>query len=110
MAGFEPYSHDAAAIEREIVNRGVALGIDWDDEAQVRALARELLQGGAGHVQALARSDDPRQRARGQLFAFAILMQQTMAESAQSGIHTHGGPVWKTLSRALIAEAGPRSR
>jgi len=108
MAGFEPYSHDAEAIEREIVNRGVVLGIDWEDEVEVRALARELLDGGAGHVQALARSEDPRQRARGQLFAFAILMQQTMAESARSGIHTHGGPVWKALGRALIVEAGLR--
>ena len=102
MAGFEPYARDAEAIEREIVTRGLVLGIDWQDAAQVGLLARELSEGGSGHVERLVRSKDPRERARGELFAFAILMQQTMAESAERGIHTHGGAVWKSLGGALI--------
>lgn len=102
MAGFEPYARDAEALEHEMVVRGIMLGIDWNDPGAVHALARELASGGAAHIQALARDDDTRNRARGQLFAFAILMQQTMAESAAHGIHTHGGPVWKSFSRALM--------
>lgn len=108
MSGFEPYARDAAAIEQEIANRGVALGLDWSDEGAVRMLARELLDGGSAHVQALARDEDPRNRARGQLFALAILMQQTMAESAENGVHTHGGPVWKALGKALVQEGEMR--
>ncbi|MCB1908802.1 MAG: hypothetical protein KDH15_15660 [Rhodocyclaceae bacterium] len=106
MAGFEPYARDAEAIEREIATRGMVLGIDWADAGAVRLLAREMISGGPGHIQQLARSRDPRKRARGELFAFAILMQQTMAESAERGIHTHGGPVWKALGRALIEQNG----
>ncbi|MCB1888085.1 MAG: hypothetical protein KDH20_10810 [Rhodocyclaceae bacterium] len=106
MAGFEPYARDARDIEREIAIRGLALGIDWQDANVVRTLAHELMSGGAATIQALARDPDPRKRAKGELFAFAILMQQTMAESAEEGIHTHGGPVWKALGRALYEAAG----
>ena len=88
--------------------RGVVLGIDWDDEVAVRLLAHELVTGGAAHLQALAHAENPMDRARGQLFAFAILMQTTMAESAGEGIHTHGGPVWKALGRAIMQEMAHR--
>ncbi|MCB1914955.1 MAG: hypothetical protein KDG52_04445 [Rhodocyclaceae bacterium] len=108
MAGFEPYDRDAEAIEREIACRGMLLGIDWDDTAQLRLLATEMLDGGAELVQRLARSSDARERARGELFALAILMQQTMAESAGRDIHTHGGRVWKALGRALFDAAASR--
>ncbi|MCX7171601.1 MAG: hypothetical protein NTY41_15305, partial [Proteobacteria bacterium] len=43
MPEFENYSREAAEIEREIARKGIVLGIDWDDDAQVRALAREAL-------------------------------------------------------------------
>ncbi|MCB1957523.1 MAG: hypothetical protein KDG55_17720 [Rhodocyclaceae bacterium] len=110
MAGFEPYSRDAREIEREITIRGLALGIDWNDAGVVRALAHELVSGGADQVQALARDPDPRRRAKGELFAFAILMQRTMAESAAQGIHTHGGEVWKALGRAIYEASGQAPR
>ena len=60
MAGFEPYDRDAEAIEREIACRGMLLGIDWDDTAQLRLLATEMLDGGAELVQRLARSTPTR--------------------------------------------------
>ena len=34
---------DTRALEKEIERRGVILGIDWNDAAQVRALAEEAL-------------------------------------------------------------------
>lgn len=44
MAGFENYEEATRKIEHEIERMGVALGIDWSDEAQVRELAREALE------------------------------------------------------------------
>lgn len=41
MAGFENYPEEIRAIEQEIERRSIGLGINWDDDAQVRSLARE---------------------------------------------------------------------
>ena len=105
MSGFEHYSSDAEELEHEIAKFGVALGIDWDHHSAVRALAREALQGGASHIEALVRSADPNQHAKGKLFALGVMMLRTMESSAEEGIHTHGGPCWKAFGRALIEEA-----
>ena len=43
MAGFENYGADTVEIELEIERKGIVLGVDWSDEVQVRALAREAL-------------------------------------------------------------------
>ena len=102
---FEHYDNDAAALEHEIAKLGVALNIDWEHHAAVRVLAHEALVGGAAHVDELLRSTDPAQRAKGQLFALAVMMLRTMETSAEVGIHTHGGPCWKAFGRALIEEA-----
>jgi len=105
MSGFEHYARDAEELEHEIAKLGVALGIDWDYQSAVRALAREALQGGAAHIENLVRSADPPQRAKGELFALGVMMLRTMETSAEQGIHTHGGPCWKAFGRALIEEA-----
>lgn len=108
MSGFGHFDRDAQELEREIVRRGIALGIDWNDAAAVRALAREALAcDPACNLEAL-RSPDLKRRARAELFALAALMLRTMTQSAEFGVHTHGGPVWKTLGRALIEEAERR--
>jgi hypothetical protein len=105
MTGFEHYARDAEALEHEIARLGVAVGVDWNDPAAVRALAREALTGGAAHVETLVRSEHQVERAKGELFALAVLMLRTMEESAGEGIHTHGGPCWKAFGRALIEES-----
>lgn len=104
MSGFEHFDRDAQELEREIAKLGVALGIDWDHHSAVRALAREALLGGALHIEELVRSDDPTERAKGELFALGVMMLRTMEDSAEEGIHTHGGPCWKAFGRALIEE------
>ena len=43
MSGFEHYAANAREIETEILRKGIALGIDWDDPAAVRALAHEAI-------------------------------------------------------------------
>lgn len=103
MAGFEDYARNTRDIERAIEQKGIALGVDWNDEQQVRALAREALArvpadgtGVAGH--------DHKRMARIELFGLVGLMLQTMQESASVGIEAHGGAVWKSLARALWAE------
>ncbi|WP_323001161.1 hypothetical protein [Denitromonas sp.] len=102
MSGFENYREDTAALEREIEIRGIVLGIDWHDADQVMALAREALASSPEHIEALVRDPDVRLKAKGELFALAVLMLQTMAESATIGIHSHGGSAWKALGHALL--------
>lgn len=110
MSGFEHFARDAIEVERELVKRGILLGLDWDDTVAMRRLARESLDGGAHHTQALLRDPDPRLRAKGELFAFGVVMLRTMTESAETGLHTHGGPAWKAFGGALFEESGNRVR
>ncbi|TVO57608.1 hypothetical protein [Denitromonas halophila] len=102
MSGFENYQRDATALDREMVVRGLVLGLDWDDEAQMMALAREALSSTPKHIEALARDPNPRLKAKGELFALGVLMLKTMAESAAIGIHSHGGHAWKAFGHALL--------
>lgn len=106
MGLFENYHREADEIEKEIERKGIVLGIDWDDEAEVRALAREaLLHSGADAQASTANPKDRRVMARTELFGLAALMLKTMEQSAEEGMHTHGGPVWKSFGRALWQEA-----
>lgn len=105
MSGFENFQNGADQLEREIVRRGIVLGIDWQDEARVRLLAREALAH-AKEASRAAAGGDHREQAKAELFAFAALMLRTMQESAEEGRLTHGGPVWKIFARALWAESG----
>jgi hypothetical protein len=105
MSGFEHFSRDALELEREILKQGMLMGLDWNDTVAMRQLAREALDGGADHTRALLRDPNPQLRAKGQLFAFAVLMLRVMQGSADTGLHTHGGVAWKAFGRALIEEA-----
>lgn len=110
MAGFENYQEATRKIEEEIEHMGVALGIDWSDEAQVRALACEALEHAQDRMrEAAANPDDHRLGAKVTLFGLASLMLRTMEESAGVGFESHGGPVWKAFGRALWLEAQKRS-
>ena len=42
MSGFGHYARTADELEREIVKRGIAIGLDWDDAARLRELADRL--------------------------------------------------------------------
>ncbi len=105
MSGFGHFASTAREVEREIAKHGVLLGIDWNDAAPLRVLAREALTCSSAARLALLRSADPRERSKGELFALAELMLDLMRQSAQIGIHTSGGPIWKALGRALYEEA-----
>ena len=66
MSGFENYSREAALIEHEIETKGVILGIDWNNEVQVRELARQALDCKLGALD--CEPDEPLDRARLELF------------------------------------------
>jgi hypothetical protein len=102
MTGFENYSREAAQIEHEIETKGVILGIDWNNEVQVRELARQAFDCKPGADN--SEPEDPDDRARLELFGLAQLMLTVMKESANEDIDTHGGPAWKAFARALWAE------
>lgn len=99
MSIFENYGYEASQIEREIVRKGIALGIDWNDPVTVAVLAREALDYKPG-TQPFQHGDQQR-RTRQELFGLAQLMLQVMTESAHEQMLTHGGPVWKIFGRAL---------
>ncbi|MCF8179009.1 MAG: hypothetical protein K9J74_10920 [Sulfuritalea sp.] len=102
MSAFENYSREARDIEHAIELKGLILGIDWHNEAQVREVAREALDCKLGENN--CEPDDPRDRARLELFGLAQLMLEVMRESADDDMITHGGAVWKLLARAMWAE------
>ncbi|MGA8391332.1 MAG: hypothetical protein WCB21_11465 [Azonexus sp.] len=110
MAGFENYGADTAEIELEMERKGIVLGVDWSDEVQVRALAREALD----HLQeditiAASGQLDYKLLAKVDLFGLAGIMLKTMEESASIGIMSHGGGAWKAFAKALWAEKEFRS-
>lgn len=109
MAGFENYVEEIREIEQEIERKGISLGINWDDDAQVRVLAREALDHATGDVKISATDPvDPRLMAKLDLFGLAGIMLRTMEESAMVGIESHGGPAWKSFAKALWAEKRSR--
>lgn len=98
-------SQGAAEIETRITRLGIALRIDWDDEAQVQALAKEALHHSREALAQFSQHhDDYQLKAKVELFGLAALMMQIMANSADEGIHTHGGAAWKSFSKALMRE------
>lgn len=106
MPAFENYIREAAEIEREIARRGLVLGIDWEDEVQVHALAREALDYKDAERTTLdAHGRDAKALAKIEIFGLAQLMLSVMRQSADEGMFTHGGEVWKALARALWKEA-----
>ena len=98
-------SNMANQLESEIEHMGAALGIDWNNEVQVRALAREALNHSRETLETYSlHHDDYHAKAKATLFGLAHIMMEIMAKSAGKGIHTHGGTAWKAFAKALILE------
>jgi hypothetical protein len=109
MTGFENYTENAKEIELQIERKGVVLGIDWNNDAQVRSLAREALDHSAKDLKISASAPvDYQLLAKLDLFGLAAMMLRTMEESASVGFESHGGVAWKAFAKALWAEANYR--
>ncbi|GAB1461497.1 MAG: hypothetical protein JNL37_11845 [Thauera sp.] len=104
MSGFGHYARTADELEREILKRGIAIGVDWDDPSRMRDLARRALSCTPACMMKLLRSPVRQDKLTGELFALSELMLQNMRESAEIGFETHGGPAWKAFGRALNEE------
>ena len=92
-------------IGHQIASLGVGLGIDWDDEVEVRALAREAIDHAQATVSKAGVRKEGRDLLKAELFGLAALMLKNMQESAERGYLTHGGPSWKAFARALWLES-----
>ncbi len=93
----------AHELEIALERAGVALGVDWEDEAQILSLAQESLN----HLRETVvdyehHHDDFQLKAKMQLFGVACLMTRLMAEGTMKGIETHGGQAWNAFYRALM--------
>lgn len=112
MSGFENFGRQTSELEREFKRKGIVLGIDWNDEVQVTALARESLDHAAEEAVQAASLDchDRHLRAKVELFGLANVMLRTMEESAIQGFESHGGVAWKAFARALFREMGYRRK
>jgi len=109
MVGFEDYAANAKEIELEIQRKGIVLGIDWADEVQVRALARDALDHSAEDMKVAASGPiDYQLMAKIDLYGLAAMMLRTMEESADVGFESHGGVAWKAFAKALWAEMNSR--
>ena len=101
MSGFGHYARTADELEREIMKRGIAIGVDWEDAVRLRELAKQALSCTSNCMMKLLRSPIRQEKLTGELFALSELMLVNMRQSAEIGVHTHGGPVWKAFGRAL---------
>lgn len=105
MSLFENFAKETQQIELEIERKGVVLGLDWDNESQIREVARKALAGQQKGADATFHDMSWNDRALVELFALSQLMLTVMQESAAEDMQTHGGKVWKSLGRALWNEA-----
>lgn len=100
-------SKRARELEVQIERMGIALEIDWENEVQVQAIAKEAVEHAREVMAEYAHNHgDYHLKAKVELFGLAALMMELMRESAGRGIHTHGGSAWKALSKALMKETG----
>jgi len=97
-------------IGHRIAGLGVALGIDWENEADVRALAHEAIDHAAATVSSAGMQKAGAALLKAELFGLAALMLKNMQESAERGFLTHGGPSWKAFARALWQEYERRTQ
>lgn len=91
-------------IGHQIASLGVGLGIDWNNEAEVRALAREAIEHAAATVNSAGMRKEGQVLLKAELFGLAALMLENMQKSAERGFLTHGGPSWRAFARALWQE------
>ena len=91
-------------IGHRIAGLGVALGIDWDNDVEVRALAREAMDHAKATISSAGVQKQGVALLKAELFGLAALMLKNMQESAERGFLTHGGPSWKAFARALWQE------
>ncbi|GAA5175613.1 hypothetical protein GCM10025771_08260 [Niveibacterium umoris] len=98
------YDSEAGQLALEIERKLVILGIDWNSESGLRALARDVLGVNNGGHAIGSGAEFSRDQASEELYGLIALMNKLMAEAAGKGVEVHGNDVWKAIARALWAE------
>ena len=104
MSELENQKGEALLISTEVARMLVALGVDWMNESEMRAIAREALAYHGSESTHHVAAEDIEARAKHKLFGLTALMLRTMEEGAELGEHVHGSEIWKALAKALWAE------
>lgn len=104
MSGFGHFDRTADEIEHAIFKRGIAIGLNWDDQARLHALARRALSCTPSCMAGMLRSPIRSEKLTGEFFMLSGLMLDNMRQSAEIGVHTHGGAAWKAFGQALYEE------
>jgi hypothetical protein len=108
MADLEDCRKDTKEIEQSMMYKDIVLGIDWGNDEQVRALAREALEHSAEVTKFSPASPvDYELLAKVELFGCAVFMLKNMEESTLEGtdFESRAGGAWKAFAKALLAEA-----
>lgn len=108
MADLEDNRKDTKEIEKSMMYKDIVLGIDWGNDEQVRALAREALEHSAEVTKFSPASPvDYKLLAKVELFGCAVFMLKIMEEYAVEGtdFESRAGGAWKAFAKALWAEA-----
>ena len=98
MSGFGHYARTADELEREIVKRGIAIGLDFGDAVRLRELAQQALSCTSGCVMKLLRSPIRQEKLTGELFALSELMLVNMRQAAVQNNET----VMKDILKQLV--------
>lgn len=105
MPASDHYAAEASQLEIEISRKGAILEINWNNDAEVHKLVKRALKTDADTLQLDHPANSPKGVAAMELVALCLLILKLMRDSADKGIITQGGPIWKALSRALWEEA-----
>lgn len=109
MSELEDPQREALRISNEIAGMLAVLDVDWTDQSEMRAIAREALAYRGVDSTAPLDFEDAEARAKQKLFGLTALMLRTMEEGADLGRHVHGSEIWKSFAKALWEEKNMRA-
>lgn len=101
MSEVENHWAEVRQIETQLMRHFLALGVDWQNEMQMQALASECKNFGPQNAQSAYAAHDARQVTRAELFGLVSIMVKTMESAAKDERDVHGGPVWKAFAKHL---------
>ncbi len=101
MSEVENHWAEVRQIETQLLRHLLALGVDWQNEMQMQALANECKTFGPQNAHAAYAAHDARQVTRAELFGLVSIMVKTMESAAKDERDVHAGPVWKAFAKHL---------
>ncbi|MBK1712328.1 hypothetical protein [Rubrivivax gelatinosus] len=100
---FIDYDRTLGQIEAELQRVGLALGIDWADDARMRALAREVFEHWLAGGNAVPARTDRRGMSRCTLFGLIGLLAVTLTSAPAPAAADEPGAARLALARAFAS-------